>query len=93
MLIIKCPWCGERDHVEFTYGGDAGVTRPDPSSDGHEWLQYVYMRNNPRGPHREYWQHTAGCRQWIEVLRNTLTHEITGVVAPEGGTGGNEDEI
>ena len=25
MLRINCPFCGERDHSEFTYGGDATV--------------------------------------------------------------------
>ena len=28
MLLIPCPWCGERNQVEFTYGGDATVRRP-----------------------------------------------------------------
>ncbi len=24
-----------------------------------EWYDYVYLRDNPRGPHRELWQHHA----------------------------------
>ena len=28
MLLIKCPYCGERDQSEFTNGGEAHVTRP-----------------------------------------------------------------
>ena len=28
MLLIPCPWCGKRDHVEFTYGGDAFASVP-----------------------------------------------------------------
>ena len=29
-----------------------------------------------RGKHLELWQHISGCRQWIKVERDTLTHEI-----------------
>ncbi len=28
-MRIKCPYCGERALEEFTYRGDATVTRPD----------------------------------------------------------------
>ena len=28
MMLIPCPWCGPRNQVEFTYGGDATVKRP-----------------------------------------------------------------
>jgi heterotetrameric sarcosine oxidase delta subunit len=42
----------------------------------------MYLRDNPKGPHLEFWQHHAGCRAWIKVLRDTLTHEITGTALP-----------
>jgi sarcosine oxidase subunit delta len=29
---------------------------------------------------REHWYHAQGCRNWIEVQRNTQTHEILGSV-------------
>jgi len=25
----------------------------------------------------EYWQHVAGCRRWLRIRRDTVTHEIT----------------
>ena len=79
MLRIHCPVCGRRDETEFAYGGDATVRRPDmASADPKAWLDYVFMRDNPRGPHKEYWHHVTGCRQWIVVVRDTLTHEISG---------------
>ena len=28
MLLIDCPWCGERAETEFSYGGEAGIVRP-----------------------------------------------------------------
>jgi heterotetrameric sarcosine oxidase delta subunit len=78
MLLIPCPWCGPRDQVEFTYGGDATVTRPaNPLAVPQaEWDDYVYLRENPRGPHAELWHHHAGCRAWLRVTRDTATHEI-----------------
>lgn len=78
MLLIECPHCGPRAQIEFTYGGDATVSRPaNPDSvETKEWLDFVYLRDNPRGPHVEWWHHAAGCRRWIKVRRNTLTHEI-----------------
>ena len=81
MIRIPCPFCGERDHTEFSYGSDATVTRPSPEeTDLQVWLDYVFFRDNPRGPHREYWHHVNGCRQWLIVDRDTLTHEISRVV-------------
>ena len=84
MLLLNCPWCGERAQIEFAYGGDATVERPsDPSADNLEaWLDYVYIRDNPRGPHTEWWHHTAGCRRWFKVRRDTLTHEVFGSARP-----------
>ena len=32
----------------------------------------------------EYWYHGGGCRSWLKVARNTLTHEITSVEAAPG---------
>ncbi len=77
MLRLHCPICGPRDETEFTYGGDATLVRPAMEERSSEvWLAYVFQRENPRGPHREYWHHHLGCRQWLVVERNTLTHEI-----------------
>jgi heterotetrameric sarcosine oxidase delta subunit len=78
MLLIPCPWCGERAETEFSYGGEAGIARPadpDALSDA-EWADYLYHRSNPRGPHRERWNHSLGCRRWFEVERDTVTYEI-----------------
>ena len=91
MLLIECPHCGPRAQIEFTYGGDASVKRPknpDAVSD-NAWLDHVYLRDNPRGPHVEWWHHSAGCRAWMKVKRDTLSHEIF-ASAPAGSpiTGG-----
>jgi len=77
MIRINCPVCGLRDETEFTYGADASVSRPAMDETNMQpWVDYVFNRDNPRGWHREYWHHTQGCRQWLMLERNTLTHEI-----------------
>lgn len=80
-MQISCTCCGPRDYSEFTFGGDATKVRPADTAPQADWLDYVYQRENPLGLHREYWQHTSGCRQWLIVERNTLTHEIASVEA------------
>lgn len=82
MLLIPCPWCGLRAQSEFTYGGDATVQRPSLDASEAAWVDFVYLRNNPAGPHEELWQHSAGCRQWLRVRRNTRTHEIIDTAPP-----------
>ena len=77
MLRLNCPICGVRDETEFTYHGDATVGRPDQGeTDQAVWHDAVFIRNNPRGAHREHWHHVHGCRRWLVVERDTLTHEI-----------------
>jgi len=76
MLRIPCPFCGLRDHTEFVYEGDASVTYPALDASEAEWVEAVYLRENPRGPHLEMWHHIQGCRAFIIVERDTLTHEI-----------------
>ena len=89
MLLIPCPWCGPRAQVEFTYGGDATLRRPANDARRDAWIAYVYLRDNPAGPHDELWQHSAGCRQWLRVTRDTRTHEILGSAPPGDEAGGD----
>ena len=81
MFIIKCPYCGKRDHSEFNYGGEAHITRPkQPTelSDG-QWAEFLFMRKNIKGLQYERWNHSFGCRKWFNVARNTATDEILAV--------------
>jgi len=73
MLLIRCPWCGERDEVEFSYGGQAQVAYPtDPAATtDEEWSRYLFVRDNPKGVFAERWVHTHGCRRWFELERDT----------------------
>ncbi len=78
MLRIPCPHCGPRDETEFVYGGDATVAQPlDPQSmSDAEWTDFLYLRDNPKGPHREHWYHAHGCRRWIAIVRDTASNRI-----------------
>ena len=78
MLLINCPYCGERDESEFSFGGEGGISRPtnpDELSD-EQWADYLFIRKNPRGLHHELWNHAQGCRRWFNVERDTLTYKI-----------------
>ncbi len=88
-MRIKCPYCGERALEEFTYRGDATVTRPqslEPSATD-AWVDYVYFRDNPAGLHQEHWYHGGGCHAWLKVTRDTRSHEIVAVEFAEQGEG------
>ncbi|TDV33828.1 heterotetrameric sarcosine oxidase delta subunit [Paraburkholderia caballeronis] len=78
MLVIHCPWCGARAETEFSYGGEAGIVRPLKSEEltDREWGDYVFMRENPRGIHREQWVHTQGCRRWFSAMRDTVSYQF-----------------
>jgi methylglutamate dehydrogenase subunit B len=79
MLRINCPFCGERDHSEYTYGGDATIAYPALDAPLEDWIEAVYVRANRKDLHRERWQHSLGCRLWLIVERDTVTHEIINV--------------
>ena len=87
-MRIECRYCGVRSSEEFSYLGDATPVRPESllgqthdDAVHQRWHDYVYLRDNPAGPHRELWQHVSGCRAWLIVTRNTRTHEIMRVDA------------
>lgn len=78
MLVIRCPWCGERAETEFNCGGEADIVRPTDSEhlSDREWGDYVFMRKNTLGLHREQWVHTHGCRRWFIAERDTRTYQF-----------------
>ena len=81
MLLIDCPFCGARDESEFTYSGEAHIsrpTKPETLSD-EEWADYLFYRCNSRGRHLEQWNHASGCRRYFNVERDTVTYQIKSV--------------
>jgi len=84
MLLITCPWCGDRAETEFRHAGEAHIARPaDPSAlTDAEWAGFLYERTNPRGPYRERWRHTHGCGRFFNAERNTLTDRFGATTRP-----------
>ncbi len=80
MLLIKCPWCGEREEAEFGYGGEADIARPvdGEALDDRQWGDYLFMRKNEFGVTRELWVHSHGCRRWFIAERDTRTYTFLG---------------
>ena len=74
MLLIPCPWCGERDETEFRCGGEAHIARPEQPAalSDDQWADYLFMRSNPKGVHFERWRHVHGCGRWFNVARDTV---------------------
>ena len=76
-MRIPCPFCGSRDSREFVYRGDAAPVRPE-ADDADAMFDYVYVRDNPAGAFEELWYHAQGCRTWLRVRRDTVSHAIAG---------------
>ena len=77
MLLIECPWCGPRAESEFSCGGEADIARPLDTEKltDKEWGDYLFMRKNPRGVHREQWMHAVThihpfASQLLDRIRN-----------------------
>ncbi|MBA3249680.1 MAG: sarcosine oxidase subunit delta [Geodermatophilaceae bacterium] len=84
MMLIPCPWCGEREETEFHYGGQAHVAYPDDPSavDDAGWAAYLFVRDNSKGWFAERWLHRAGCQRWFNAVRHTVTYEIAAAYPP-----------
>ena len=83
MLLITCPHCGPREESEFACGGEAHIARPlvENSITDAEFADYLFLRDNPKGMFLERWRHTAGCRRWFNVARDTVSHDIIEIYA------------
>jgi sarcosine oxidase subunit delta len=84
VLLIRCPWCGERPELEFRHCGEAHLRRPadpDAVSDG-DWTDFLHLRENPRGWHRERWRHSHGCGRFFNAIRHTLTDTFDATYPP-----------
>jgi len=85
-VSVVRPAGAERIHL----GGDATVVRPPADASEAAWVAFVYLRDNPAGPHDELWHHSAGCRQWFRLRRDTRTHAILANARPGAPLPGDE---
>lgn len=76
MIQIDCPWCGPRDEIEFRWGGESHVVRPDEQADAASWTAYLFLHDNRMGANFERWHHEFGCRRWFNVVRDTTSHAV-----------------
>ncbi len=74
-FLIPCPNCGEREALEFSFGGETN-RRAGPDASDRELANYLYFRVNANGWQREWWLHRDGCRKWFLAERHTVTNEI-----------------
>lgn len=72
---ILCPNCGARPVSEFGYSGEV---RPpaEAAATEREEIERLWLRRNVSGPQRERWFHTAGCRRYVTLTRDTRDNAI-----------------
>jgi len=51
---------------------------PDQLTD-REWAEYLFYRENTKGIFAERWVHSTGCRQWFNMLRDTVSYDVKAV--------------
>ena len=99
-MRIPCVNCGERGNEEFVVLGDAAPMRPDEdpalaldAAALQRWVDYVYLRDNPAGMHRELWYHAAGCRAWLVITRDVSSHAILSVESAKDAALARDDAV
>ncbi|MGB7184007.1 MAG: sarcosine oxidase subunit delta [Burkholderiaceae bacterium] len=84
MLLIMCPYCGDRAVTEFQSGGELTKRPDDPNTlTTREWNDYLFYRTNHKGVVRELWWHQFGCRQWFETQRDTTNNNFVSLTNAE----------
>jgi heterotetrameric sarcosine oxidase delta subunit len=78
MIVIPCPYCGERNVTEFRFGGEYKKRPANPAipEADEAWADYLYLKENSAGLQKEWWYHRAGCRRWFLAERHTVTQVV-----------------
>jgi sarcosine oxidase subunit delta len=82
-MQLSCPFCGQRDEIEFFYAAEAGKLRPAPAAQAspEQWAGSLYFQNNPKGPSREVWVHLT-CGEYFTLTRDTITNAVVAGSGP-----------
>ena len=89
MLLIPCPHCGERDESEFDYGGRA-INLPDLDANLTSWHEAIHLSQSDEPVINEVWFHSAGCECWIQLKRDSRTHEFQTGTGDKGNDEGGD---
>jgi sarcosine oxidase subunit delta len=76
MLFISCVNCGSRSVEEYAFGGELPTVPDDVTDPQARNVDYVWFYDNIEGPSVERWFHTAGCRRWTTVRRDTRVDRV-----------------
>ncbi len=76
MSVYTCPNCGPRSTEEYTFGGEMPRIPDEITDPAERNVHYVWLYDNPDGPTVERWFHTAGCRRWFTLHRDTHTDRV-----------------
>ena len=79
MHTLHCPRCGRRPLDEFTFGGERRATADWLTDPDDRDYDDVWVFENPAGLATERWFHTAGCRRWLTVRRDTSVDRVVEV--------------
>ena len=80
MLLIPCPWCGDRAESEFRCAGPVRYRRSDMLElNDQSWIEYLCSTDSQRGLVIEHWHHEKGCGEWFRLGRDTVTNTISPV--------------
>jgi sarcosine oxidase subunit delta len=78
MLLIACPYCGDRPELEFRNMGEAHIARPvfSEAVSDQDWAEFLYVRSNTKGLIAERWRHVHGCARFFNAVRHTVTDKF-----------------
>ncbi|MDR3374353.1 MAG: sarcosine oxidase subunit delta [Ancalomicrobiaceae bacterium] len=79
MLLIRCPYCGERPEIEFRNMGEAHILRPGTDASDDEIADFLYRRSNTKGLIAERWRHVHGCSRFFNAVRHTVTDKFVSI--------------
>ncbi len=76
MILVPCPYCGQRNASEFRWCGEL-KQRPDSNRvTPQQSRDYLYFRANVAGWITETWYHREGCGRYFRAERHTVTNQI-----------------
>jgi sarcosine oxidase subunit delta len=81
---ICCFHCGERNELEFTYGGAARIRLLPSRPTQVDWAAHWRYGEDREGVDFERWCHTFGCGEWFHIARDVRTLEIRSVFPIRG---------